>query len=154
MDDIGRTIRKKNMQRILNTVLDSNWLWLLARLLLSVIFLSSGLAKLLDTEGSLAEMRAAGLHPAWFFNLATAFVLLTGTALILLDRWVWLGAGMLAVFMLLTILIVHTFWTMSEPAMKTSLYFALEHITVIGGLIITAIASRLRHRLRTNVEAT
>ncbi|VDZ78954.1 Uncharacterised protein [Salmonella bongori] len=50
MDDIGRTIRKKNMQRILNTVLDSNWLWLLARLLLSVIFLSSGLAKLLDTE--------------------------------------------------------------------------------------------------------
>lgn len=66
MDDIGRTIRKKNMQRILNTVLDSNWLWLLARLLLSVIFLSSGLAKLLDTEGSLAEMRAAGLHPAWF----------------------------------------------------------------------------------------
>ncbi|PZQ28900.1 MAG: DoxX family protein, partial [Serratia marcescens] len=52
------------MQRFINTALDSYWLWLLARLCLMVIFISSGLAKLFAIEGSLAEMRAAGLHPA------------------------------------------------------------------------------------------
>lgn len=95
------------MQRFINTALDSYWLWLLARLCLMVIFISSGLAKLFDIEGSLAEMRAAGLHPAWLFNLASAAVLLTGSVLILLNRWVWLGAGMLSVFLILTIAIVH-----------------------------------------------
>ena len=48
------------MQRFINTALDSYWFWLLARLCLMVIFISSGLAKLFDIEGSLAEMRAAG----------------------------------------------------------------------------------------------
>ncbi|USQ51285.1 DoxX family protein [Serratia marcescens] len=139
------------MQRFINTALDSYWLWLLARLCLMVIFISSGLAKLFDIEG-LAEMRAAGLHPAWLFNLASAAVLLTGSVLILLNRWVWLGAGMLSVFLILTIAIVHTFWNMSAPNMQISLYFALEHITVIGGLWVTAIASRLRQRLANTRE--
>lgn len=98
-------------------------------------------------------MRAAGLHPAWLFNLASAAVLLTGSVLILLNRWVWLGAGMLSVFLILTIAIVHTFWNMSAPNMQISLYFALEHITVIGGLWVTAIASRLRQRLANTREA-
>ena len=87
------------------------------------------------------------MHPAWLFNLASAAVLLTGSVLIPLNRWVWLGAGMLSVFLILTIAIVHTFWNMSAPNMQISLYFALEHITVIGGLWVTAIASRLRQRL-------
>ncbi|HFF8810588.1 TPA: DoxX family protein [Klebsiella pneumoniae] len=141
------------MQRFINTALDSYWLWLLARLCLMVIFISSGLAKLFDIGGSLAEMRAAGLHPAWLFNLASAAVLLTGSVLILLNRWVWLGAGMLSVFLILTIAVVHTFWNMSAPNMQISLYFALEHITVIGGLWVTAIASRLRQRLANACEA-
>lgn len=135
------------MQRYINTALDSGWLWLLARLCLMVIFISSGLAKLLDVEGGMTEMRAAGLRPDWLFTLASAAVLLIGAALILLNRWVWLGTGMLSVFLILTIAIVHTFWTMSAPRMQISLYFALEHISVIGGLWVTAIASRLRQRL-------
>lgn len=132
------------MQRFIETLLDSPWLWLIARLLLAVIFVSSGLARLLDFEGGLAEMRAAGLHPAWLFNVAVAGVLLGGSLLILLDRLVWLGAGALALFLLLTILIVHTFWSLPEPQARLSLYFALEHVTVIGGLMAAAIASRQR----------
>ncbi|MDC9596726.1 DoxX family protein [Xenorhabdus anantnagensis] len=79
------------MQRFIENALESNWLWLVVRLLLLVIFISSGLAKLIDFEGSLAEMRAAGLHPDWFFNIASAIVLLSGSLLILFDRFVWLG---------------------------------------------------------------
>ncbi|PHM70055.1 DoxX family protein [Xenorhabdus kozodoii] len=121
---------------------------ILTRILLLVIFVSSGLAKVIDFEGSLAEMRAAGLHPDWFFNIASAIVLLFGSLLILFDRFVWLGAGALATFLLLTIFIVHTFWHFSGEYAKVSLYFALEHTTVIGGLLATAIASHLRKKLK------
>lgn len=118
-----------------------------------VIFISSGLVKLLEVEGGMTEMRTVGLHPDGLFTLASAVMLLGGVALIPLNRWVWLGAGMLSVFLTLIIAIVHTFWTMSATSMQISLYFALEHITVIGGLWVTAIASRLRQRLAYTREA-
>ncbi|KAF0803752.1 hypothetical protein A6D6_03643 [Alcanivorax xiamenensis] len=132
------------MQRIIDAVLDSGWLWLLARVCLAVVFVSSGLAKLIDFEGGLTDMRQAGLEPAWLFNIATAMTLLAASLLILLDRAVWLGAGALSVFLILTIVIVHRFWGLEGESAKLALFFALEHVSVIGGLIATAIASHLR----------
>lgn len=136
------------MQDLVDKALDSRWLWILARILLAVVFLSSGLAKLIDFQGGLAEMRAAGLEPDWLFNIATALVLLGGSVLLLLDRALWLGAGALSVFLLLTIVVVHRFWVLPEPQARLAMFWALEHATVIGGLIAAAIASRLRRKGR------
>ncbi len=135
------------MRNIVDTTLDSRWLWIGARVLLAVVFLSSGLAKLLDFQGGLAEMRAAGLEPDWLFNIATIAVLLGGSVLLLLDRALWLGAGALAVFLLLTILVVHHFWALPEAQARTAMFWALEHVSLIGGLVAAAIASRLRRKL-------
>lgn len=135
------------MRNIVDKTLDSRWLWIGARILLAVVFLSSGLAKLLDFQGGLAEMRAAGLEPDWLFNIATIAVLLGGSVLLLLDRALWLGAGALAVFLMLTILVVHRFWALPEPQARTAMFWALEHISLIGGLVAAAIASRLRRQL-------
>lgn len=85
------------MQRFIDNSLESNWLWLTARICLALMFVASGLAKLFDYQASLEEMRAAGLEPAWLFNIATAVTLLAGSALVLLDRKLWLGAGALAI---------------------------------------------------------
>lgn len=135
------------MRNIVDKTLDSRWLWIGARILLAVVFLSSGLAKLLDFQGGLAEMRAAGLEPDWLFNIATIAVLLGGSVLLLLDRALWLGAGALAVFLLLTILVVHHFWALPEPQARPAMFWALKHISLIGGLVAAAIASRLRRQL-------
>lgn len=135
-----------DMQDLVDATLDSRWLWLLARVLLAVVFLSSGLAKLIDFDGGLAEMRAAGLDPDWLFNIATITVLLVGSALLLLDRAVWLAAGALATFLLLTIVIVHRFWALPDAQGQQAMFWALEHSSLIGGLIAAAIASRQRRR--------
>lgn len=135
------------MQSFVDKTLDSRWLWLVARILLALVFLSSGLAKLLDFQGGLAEMRAAGLEPEWLFNIATITVLLGGSMLLLLDRALWLGTGALAVFLLLTIFVVHHFWALPEAQAKTAMFWALEHISLIGGLVAAAIASHLRSQL-------
>ncbi|MHA7848007.1 DoxX family protein [Serratia sp. D1N4] len=103
------------MRNFIDNTLYSRWLWLVARLLLSVVFLSSGLAKLIDFDTGLNEMRAAGLQPEWLFNIATILILLVGSVLLLLDRALWLGAGALSLFLVLTILIVHRFWALPQP---------------------------------------
>jgi transmembrane protein len=134
------------MPKTVAALLESPILWFIARLALAVVFVSSGLAKLIDFDAGMQEMRGAGLEPAPFFNLATIGVLLGGATLILLDRLVWLGAAVLSVFLILTILIVHTFWSQSGGQAQLSLFFALEHVSVVGGLIAVAIANHQRHR--------
>ncbi len=136
------------MRNIVDSILASRGFWLLARILLAVVFVSSGLAKLLDFEGGMAEMRKAGLAPEALFNAATIALLLGGSALLLLDRALWLGAAALAVFLALTIAIVHRFWALPEPQAMLALYVALEHVSVIGGLFAAAVASHLRTRLQ------
>ena len=54
----------------------------------------------------------------------------------------WLGAGALAVFTLLTIPLVHHFWSMPEPKATQAFHTATEHITVVGALMLVAILSR------------
>ena len=61
-----------------------------------------------------------------------------GSALVIANRWAWLGAGMLAVFTALTIPIAHNFWAMQEPMRTLEFHFVAEHITVIGGLMVVA----------------
>lgn len=135
------------MDTMIERALASRWLWLLARVLLALLFLAGGLAKLIDWEAGLAEVQAAGLNPPWVFSLATALTLIAGAVLVLLDRLVWLAAGGLSVFLLLTIVLVHSFWTSTSEPQQVALYFAFEHLSVIGGLLAAAIASQLRKRV-------
>ncbi|WP_024891059.1 DoxX family protein [Luteimonas huabeiensis] len=127
-------------------VLDSPWCWFAARALLVVVFVASGLAKVVDFAGGMDEMRAAGLRPAWLFNAAVAATLLGGSVLVLLDRWLWVGAAALCVFLALTIAVVHRFWTLPEPQATLSMHFALEHLSVMGGLLAAAVAGRALQR--------
>ncbi|HBS54320.1 MAG TPA: DoxX family protein [Stenotrophomonas sp.] len=120
--------------------------WLITRVLLSLVFLSSGLAKLFDFQGGMADMQSAGLHPAWLFNLTTAAVLLAGAALILLDRWMMVAAVGLSLFLLGTIVLVHHFWSLSGEPAQHALFFALEHLSLIGGLLAAAHASSSRRQ--------
>ena len=134
---------------LIRKILTSNLLWIVARVLLVFVFFASGLSKLLNINGSgYAEMAKASLDPVWFFNYATAFTLLLGAVLILFNRFVWLCAGLISVFLILAIFIVHHFWSLPEPKAQMSMYIALEHISVVGGLIIAAILSEVHTILK------
>lgn len=130
-------------------LLESKVVWLLARLLLAVVFAAGGLAKLIDFQGGMAEMEQAGLSPAWLFNVIVGVGLCGGAVLIVLDRFIWLASAGLITFLLLTIVIVHSFWNISDPDhARLALFFALEHISLMGGLIAAAIASHFHNLLK------
>lgn len=125
--------------RWVNAVLSSGFTEFAARVLFTFPFWGSGLAKLLDFSGGMAEMSQFGLEPAWFFNSLTIFVQLGGSALIIAKRWTWLGAGALGVFTFLTIPIVHAFWRLEGERAIMAFHTAGEHMGMIGALVLVSI---------------
>ena len=109
------------------------------RLLLTLPFWGSGLIKLSDLGAAQAEMRMFGLEPALAFAVATILVQLGGSALILARHAVWLGAGALGVFTVLTIPLVHRFWAIDGVMGVVAFHTAIEHMAMIGGLILASI---------------
>nr|WP_165221944.1 DoxX family protein [Allorhizobium pseudoryzae] len=116
----------------------TGWFGYLARTVLTFMFWGSGLSKLLDFSGGVGEMTHFGLEPAVVFNIAVIITQLGGSALIILNRHAWLGAGALAVFTLLTIPIAHNFWAMEEPMKTFEFYVVTEHLSIVGALMLVA----------------
>lgn len=129
------------MPQVINAILSSGWFGYLARIVLTFMFWSSGLAKLIDFNAGVAEMAHFGLEPGWLFNMATLILQIGASLLIIFNRWTWLAAGALAVFTVLTIPLAHNFWAMEEPFKTIEFHVVMEHVTVIGALMVVAYAS-------------
>ncbi|WP_233222142.1 DoxX family protein [Allosphingosinicella deserti] len=110
-----------------------------ARLILTLPFWASGIAKLLDVDAAFAEAAHFALDPAWLVVTATILVQIFGSALVVADRWTWVGAGALGVFTALATIIAHPFWSMAEPVARFhERNTFLEHAGLIGGLMLAA----------------
>jgi len=130
------------MPSLVACLLDRGWFAVLARVVLTFMFWGSGLAKLIDFQGGVAEMAMFNLPYPVAMNALTIVTQIGGSLLIIFNRWTWLGAGSLAVFTALTIPLVHHFWSLPEPRATIAFHTATEHVTVIGALMIVSILSR------------
>jgi transmembrane protein len=140
------------MPRFIQALLANRAVAFAARVILTFPFWGSGLDKLINFSGGVAEMRQFGLEPAVAFNVAVFTTQLVGSALIISGRHVWLGAGALGVFTALTIPVVHHFWAMQGPAALHAFHTAAEHIGTIGGLITVAVLSARARPVRASGE--
>jgi transmembrane protein len=139
---------RNDTPRVIAAFLDSGIGWFVARLVLTFVFWSAGLAHLFGFDHSVAELKSLGLEPAGFLNIVLIVTLLVGSLMILLDRWLWLGCGILSGFLVVAIVLAHPFWTMQEPARTPHFRVAMEHISLIGAFMVCAVAGRLRERKR------
>lgn len=115
-----------------------------ALLLLTFVFWTSGLAKLLDFGSNAAVMEGFGLRPGWLFNAASLALQLGASAMIVAGRGTAPAAAALALFTVLTIPIAHPFWARQGEEAFRDLTVALEHVSVIGGLALAAVLSARR----------
>lgn len=129
------------MPVLIGYILNTAWFRLLARVILTFVFWSAGLFGVFAFPEKVSEMHSVGLAPAGLFAVAVTAVQLGGSALIILNRFAWLGAGALGVFLILTIPVAHPFWQMQEPQRTVSFYTVMEHISLIGGLMVAAALS-------------
>jgi transmembrane protein len=128
-------------------VLDNSITLLVARVAVTLPFLVGGFSKLVDWHDGEAEMLHVGLHPASAFNLASLLTQLIGSALIIVNRKVWLGAGALGVFTVIATLLAHRFWDLTGDARTMQMNSFFEHWTICAALILVTVV-RIRRRPR------
>ena len=117
----------------------------LAATLLTLPYWTSGIAKLFDLAGALGEARHFGLEPAALVVAVTILVQIGGSLLIIVGRQAWLGAGALGVFTAVATLIAHPFWQVADPMLRFhERNIFLEHVGLIGGLMVAAILRERR----------
>lgn len=128
-------------ERGMERLLAQPWLALLARIAVALPFLLSGLAKLGDFNGAIAEVRGlTGLEPAALAAVLVIVVQLCGSALLIAGgRFAWIGAAALAGFTIVATLYAHAFWLKPEAERFLHRNIFFEHVSIVGGLALLAI---------------
>ena len=130
-------------------------LTVLGRIFVSVIFIASGVNKLLDwksTENGVSKILSDWAQRAGDIDFLQTFFLqispyvdilvlialsfeLIGGVMVLLGFHVKLGALLLFLFMIPTTILFHSFWYYEDPAQKIQLVMFLKNIAIMGGLL-------------------
>ena len=102
-------------------------------------FLLSAVLKTANFSAATVEVRGlTELEPAWLFAAAVIATQLGGSLLLLVGRYAWIGAGLLAGFTVVATLLAHAWWT--KPPAEVARDFAIfwEHVAICGGLLLAA----------------
>ena len=124
---------------------------LVGRVLLALIFVTSGYGKLAGLEGTAGYIASAGLP--WPTALAAAaglFELLAGLALVVGFKARW-AAFALGAFTLLASLLFHAYWAAPADQQFVQQLMFMKNLAIAGGLFIVAAlgADRLAFDART-----
>jgi len=111
---------------------------LIARLLISMVFLVSSIEKSLNFSAALEEFAAARV-PALRFSLIATIALHFVASICLIAGWfVTEMATALAVFTLVATLRVHDFWNLAGVERLERSRIALANLGLVGGLLLLA----------------
>jgi putative oxidoreductase len=113
---------------------------LIARILMSVMFLVSGISKITGFDGTVGYIGSVGLPmPTALAAAAAAVELLASLALIIGWKTRW-AALALAVFTAAATVFFHNFWAMPASEQMMQQISFVKNLAVIGGLLLLASA--------------
>ncbi len=126
-----------------NSIAENRAFQVFSRIVLTLPFWGAAIEHGIGFKGWVGTMAHFNLNPPILFAVFTLLTLAVGTILVVFtNKWAWLGAGALGIFTFLTIFIAHAFWTMKDPQAHTEFYTVLEHLAIIGGLMVLATQAR------------
>jgi uncharacterized membrane protein YphA (DoxX/SURF4 family) len=137
---------KTDTPRWISAILCWSGLWPLSRAALVSAFLIGGIQKFVDFTGATAEQAHFGLQPAWLWAAAAVIVEIGGSVLVIIGRWVWLGAGGLGVLTAIAMLTANNFWALTghDRFMAVNTFF--EHLGLIAGLILVCVMTEAKQQ--------
>jgi putative oxidoreductase len=113
---------------------------LAARILMSQIFLLSGVMKIVDWSGTETHMASRGMFWIPFFHVAAIAVELGAGACLLTGFKTRLAALVLILFLIPVTLTFHNFWTYTDPKeQQTNMIMMLHNLTLMGGLLLVMV---------------
>jgi len=113
---------------------------LLARVLLMILFVLSGWAKLTGFEGTVGYMSSLGAPAPTMAAAVAVFMEFFVAIVLILGFYTRPLAFLFALFVLGTALIGHPFWNMVDPERSANMTQFLKNLSIIGGLLLLAVS--------------
>jgi len=114
------------------------WCRLMGRLLLSLIFLMSGIQKVFNWEQTSQSMASQGMILVPLLLIAAIVIEVLGGLSVLLGFGERIGALGLFLFMIPTTLIFHDFWNFEGQEQRMEMIQFLKNLAIMGGLLLVA----------------
>lgn len=105
------------------------------RVLLSLIFLLSGLNKIGDFSGTAEYMAAAGMPMVNILLVGAIVFEIVGALLVMTGFQARIGAAMLIIFLIPATLIFHNFWALEGDEQQIQMIMFLKNLSIGGGLL-------------------
>jgi putative oxidoreductase len=106
------------------------------RVLLALIFLTSGIGKIFSFDGTAQYMASQGMPMASLFLVAAiAIEVLGGLSVITGFKARW-GATALIVFTIVASLVFHQFWNLEGMDRQIQMIMFMKNLSMIGGLLL------------------
>lgn len=118
-------------------------LFLIGRILFSLIFIGSGISgHLMQLEGSTEYATHKKVPSPRNMVIFTGVAMLAGGVAIVLGIWMDLAALGIAAFLLAAALLMHRFWEETDPQMKqTEMAQFMKNLALVGGALILVAVS-------------
>lgn len=114
---------------------------LVARILMSQIFILSGIVKIMDPAAAADQMESRGMFWIPFFLWSAAGVELGAGLCLLLGFKTRLAALLLLLFLIPVTLTFHNFWTYTDPKeFQDNMILMMHNLTLMGGLLLVITA--------------
>jgi putative oxidoreductase len=108
------------------------------RIVFAVMFIFSGLEKVMDIGSTVAAIASKGLPMPQFLAVATAALELGGGLLIVLGWQTRTVALALALFTLVAAYYFHDFWNMQGAGRADNMIHFMKNFTIFGGFLMLA----------------
>ena len=121
--------------------MNSKWQLVLGRVLLSVIFILSGLGKLPHFQAVAGMMAAKGIPLATVALVITLFIEIGGGLMVLTGYKAQYAALAIALWLIPVTLVFHHFWGIPAEHQQEQMVNFLKNVAIMGGLLVLAYAS-------------
>ncbi len=109
---------------------------LVGRVLLSLIFIMSGLSKVGGWEQTAGYMASKGMPVVPLFLVGAIVIEVAGGLSVLLGLKARIGAAALIIFLIVSSLIFHNFWAYEGIEQQTQMAMFMKNLSIMGGLLL------------------
>lgn len=110
------------------------FLFFLARILFSIIFIISGIGHITQTSQMGEYAKSKNVPAPKFFVFISGVMIFLGGVSVLLGLWVTIGAWLLIIFLVPAAFLIHNFWSVEDPlARRNEQIHFLKDLALAGG---------------------
>ena len=127
---------------------------LIARILLAILFLTSGWGKMTGYSGTVDYMTQMGVPMPAVATLVAIAVELLGAIALILGVWTRPLAVLLALFTVGTAFMAHHFWTMEGAERYANSIHFYKNLCIVGGFLLLYVTGAGKHSVDTRLRLT